>query len=56
MTEKTQRPRYSPEVRERLVSQGAEVYTMTPAEFGSFLRSDMEKWARVIREADIRVQ
>ncbi len=30
--------------------------TSTPAEFGAFLRADMEKWARVIREANIRVE
>ena len=29
----------SPEVRERLVSQGAEVYTMTPAEIADLLRA-----------------
>jgi len=44
----------SPEVRERLVSQGAEVYTMTPTEFGSFFEKERKNWAGVVAQGGIK--
>jgi tripartite-type tricarboxylate transporter receptor subunit TctC len=45
----------SPEVRERLVSQGAEVYTMTPAELARFFEQERKKWAGVVQAGNIRL-
>lgn len=45
----------SPEVRERLVSQGAEVYTMTPTELGRFFAQERKKWASVVQAGNIRL-
>jgi len=45
----------SPEVRERLVSQGAEVYTMTPAEFTTFFDRERKNWAKVVAESGVRI-
>ena len=45
----------SPEVRERLVSQGAEVYTMTPTEFTSFFERERKHWAKVVAEGGVRL-
>lgn len=45
----------SPEVRERLVAQGAEVYTMTPAEFGSFFEAERKRWAAVVTAAGVKI-
>ena len=45
----------SPEVRSRLTAQGAEVYTMTPAEFGSFFDSERAKWATVVKAGGIKL-
>jgi tripartite-type tricarboxylate transporter receptor subunit TctC len=45
----------SPEVRERLVSQGAEVYTMTPTEFATFFQRERANWAKVVQESGIRI-
>ena len=45
----------SPEVRERLVSQGAEVYTMTPAELARFFAQESKKWAGVVQAGNIRL-
>jgi tripartite-type tricarboxylate transporter receptor subunit TctC len=39
-----------PEVRERLENQGSEVVGSTPEEFGTWIRNESEKWAKVIRE------
>jgi tripartite-type tricarboxylate transporter receptor subunit TctC len=45
-----------PEVKEAWAKQGAESMIMTPAEFDTFLRGDIEKWAKVIQTAGIKVQ
>jgi len=45
----------SPEVRERLVSQGAEVYTMTPAEFTQFFERERKTWATVVAQGGIKI-
>jgi tripartite-type tricarboxylate transporter receptor subunit TctC len=44
------------ETREAWAKQGAEPLVMTRAEFDSFLRGDIAKWAKVIHTAGIRVQ
>ena len=41
-------------VRERLLKQGFESSGGTPAEFAAYLRVEMEKWTKVVREARIR--
>jgi len=46
----------SPEVRERLVSQGAEVYTMSPAEFSTFFEHERKKWAAVVAQGGVKVE
>ncbi len=45
----------SPEVRERLVSQGAEVYTMTPAEFATFFERERKNWASVVAAGGVKI-
>lgn len=47
---------HTPEVKAQLAKSGLDPVTNTPAEFTSFLRADMEKWARVIRDANIRME
>jgi tripartite-type tricarboxylate transporter receptor subunit TctC len=46
----------SPEVRERLVSQGAEVYTMSPMEFSTFFERERRKWAAVVAQGGVRIE
>jgi tripartite-type tricarboxylate transporter receptor subunit TctC len=43
-----------PDVHQRLTAQGYEVQGSTPEEFAKLVRSDLEKYARVIREAGIK--
>ncbi len=45
-----------PEIRERLVAQGTDPVGNTPEEFGAFMKSETAKWAKVIKEADIRAE
>ena len=44
----------TPEAREALLSQGAEAAPMTPDEYGVFLKKEIDKWGKVIKEAGIR--
>lgn len=46
----------APETKSRLAQVGLDAATSTPAEFGSFVRAETDKWARVIKAANIRVQ
>lgn len=45
----------SPEVRERLVSQGAEVYTMSPTEFSTFFERERKNWAAVVSQGGVKI-
>jgi len=45
-----------PDVIERLASVGAEPGGNTPSEFGAFIRSEAEKYARIVREANVRIE
>jgi tripartite-type tricarboxylate transporter receptor subunit TctC len=44
-----------PEVKRRLLDDGAEIKpSATPEEFGAMMRSEVAKWARVVKEARIQ--
>ena len=45
-----------PDVKERLTSLGAEPMAGTPEAMRKFLREDRERWAKVIREQNIKVE
>jgi tripartite-type tricarboxylate transporter receptor subunit TctC len=45
-----------PEVRGKLVAQGFDVVGSSPAEFLAFARAESDKWAKVIRDYNIRVE
>ena len=45
----------SPEVRERLVSQGAEVHTMSPTDFSSFFERERKQWAKVVAQGGVKI-
>ena len=44
------------EVRERLSSQGADPVGNTPDAFAAFLRTEVGRWAQVVRDAGIRIE
>ena len=44
----------APEVVERLSSQGAEPVGNSAEEWGGFIRSEIEKWARVVKAANMK--
>jgi tripartite-type tricarboxylate transporter receptor subunit TctC len=45
----------SPAVRERLVAQGAEVYTMSPPEFAVFFERERKHWASVVAQSGMKL-
>jgi tripartite-type tricarboxylate transporter receptor subunit TctC len=45
----------APDVRERLEREGNEVVVAGPEQFDTFFRGEMNKWARVIRDAGIKL-
>ena len=46
----------SPETRDAMLAQGAETAPTTPAEFGAFVKAEVAKWGKVIREAGIKAE
>jgi tripartite-type tricarboxylate transporter receptor subunit TctC len=46
----------SPQARERYANVGAEIRYNSPDEFQAFVRSEITKWAKVIRAAGIRME
>ena len=45
-----------PKLKERLADLGAEPMSMRPAEFEKFIAAETEKWGKVIRAANIKVE
>jgi tripartite-type tricarboxylate transporter receptor subunit TctC len=45
-----------PEIKAKLVAQGIEPGGMTPAELGAFQKAEVDKWARVIKAGNIRME
>jgi len=43
----------TPEVREKMDKEGAELIGSTSAEFTAFLKADLDKWTKVIKAAKI---
>jgi tripartite-type tricarboxylate transporter receptor subunit TctC len=45
-----------PKVKEQLANLGGTVLALSPAEFGTLVTEEREKWAKVIRAANIKVE
>jgi tripartite-type tricarboxylate transporter receptor subunit TctC len=46
----------SPEVREKLIAQGADPFTMTPQEFKKFFSAEVARWARIVKAAGVTLE
>ena len=46
----------APELREKLLTEGAEPMTDTPEHFAAYIRSEIEKWASIVKLAGISAQ
>ena len=45
-----------PETKKKLTDAGFDILQSTPTEFTDYVRSETEKWDRVIKNANIRVE
>ena len=45
----------SPEIREKLLAQGAEPTPTTPQGFAAFMQDEMSKWGPVVRQAGVKL-
>jgi tripartite-type tricarboxylate transporter receptor subunit TctC len=43
-----------PEIRSKVLSQGAQLANKTPAEFGAFIRAELAKWTDIIKTTGVR--
>jgi tripartite-type tricarboxylate transporter receptor subunit TctC len=43
-----------PDVRTRLTELGVDIVASTPQEFGTYVRSEMTRYARIIKDASIK--
>ena len=46
----------TPEMKERLAVQGAEVSTNTPEQFSTFIRDEKSRWAKVVKAANLKLE
>jgi tripartite-type tricarboxylate transporter receptor subunit TctC len=46
----------SPDMKERAAAQGATLFTSSPEQARAFIKSEVEKWAKVIAAAGIRME
>jgi tripartite-type tricarboxylate transporter receptor subunit TctC len=46
----------SPEVAERIAREGAEVVASTPGEFGAYMKTELAKWAKVVKDNGLKVE
>jgi tripartite-type tricarboxylate transporter receptor subunit TctC len=45
-----------PDVKERLARLGAEPVGNSPAEFAAFIRAEIGKWARIVKQAGLKAE
>ena len=45
----------TPDMKENLAKQGAEVYTMTPEQLGNWLKTEIDKWAKVVKAVNLKL-
>ena len=44
-----------PELSQRFAKDGLEIVASTPEEFSSYIKSEVDKWAKVVRESNIKI-
>ena len=46
----------TPALKEQFAGQGIEAASSSPAEFGTYLKSEVAKWGKVIKAANIKAE
>jgi tripartite-type tricarboxylate transporter receptor subunit TctC len=47
---------HSSELRKRLLAEGSEIGGMPPEQFGLYIKSEIAKWSKVVKDANIKVE
>ena len=47
---------HAPDTLKQLARVGIDAVTSSPAEFQAFVKTDTERWAKVVKEANIRLE
>jgi len=55
LSEESRRALASPEIKDKLIKAGNEPVGSSPAEFAAFVRTEYDKWAKVIKQANLRI-
>ena len=45
-----------PDIRERMVAMGTEPVSNSPEEFAQFIKSESQKWSKIIHDKNIRIE
>ncbi len=45
-----------PDINARIAEQGAEIVADSPEQFGAFIKSELAKWTRIVRETGMRLE
>ncbi len=45
-----------PEINARIVEQGAEIVADSPDQFGVFIKAELAKWTKIVRETRMRLE
>jgi tripartite-type tricarboxylate transporter receptor subunit TctC len=46
----------APEVREQLTAQGWQITGGTPEQFAAFTQAELDRWAKVVKAANVRIE
>ena len=46
----------APDIKDKLMTQGLIPAPMTPEQLGQFIREDYERWAKVVRAANVKLE
>jgi tripartite-type tricarboxylate transporter receptor subunit TctC len=46
----------SPDVRSRLLDLGADIVGDSPDQFGAFIKAELTKWSKLLKETGIRLE
>ena len=46
----------APDMSERIAREGAEVIASTPAEFGAYMKTELAKWAKIVKDNGLKVE
>ena len=46
----------TPEMKEKMIGLGTEVVANTPEQFAQYLREEMAKWSKIVKDAGIKLE